>query len=91
MFTATEFTSLLKVLIAGLVFGAGLPALFAVGVRMLADGRGKAGPDGTMSRGNPVALGAAYVLFAAIAVVIFLGVLWITKSSLEHYLGLTVF
>ncbi|UIJ33479.1 hypothetical protein [Allobranchiibius sp. GilTou73] len=100
MITADEFASLFRVLLAGLVFGAGLPALFAVGVRLLAQGHGgsaggafagDAGTSGGASRGNPVALGAAYLLFGLIAVAILLGVLWITKASLKHYLGIEVF
>ena len=37
-----EIDSLLKVVVAGLVVGAGLPALFALGVRLAA---GRAMPD----------------------------------------------
>lgn len=84
-------TSLLRVLIAGLVFGAGLPVVFAVGVRLLAAGHESEQPGGTAQRGKPAALGAAYLLFGLIAVVALLGVLWITKSSLKHYLGIEVF
>ena len=100
MINSDEFTSLFRVLLAGLIFGAGLPAVFAVGVRLLAQGHGgssggtlagDAGTSGGTGRGNPVALGAAYLLFALIAVVILLGVLWITKASLKHYLGIAIF
>lgn len=91
MFTASTFIALLRVLVVGLIFGAGLPVVFAVGVRLLAVGRGSLGADGSVLRPRPAALGVAYVLFAAIALVAFLGVLWITKASLKHYLGIEVF
>lgn len=91
MFTSSTFTALLRVLVVGLIFGAGLPVVFAVGVRLLGAGRGSVEPDGTVTPARPVALVVSYVLFAAIAVVAFLGVLWITKSSLKHYLGIEVF
>lgn len=94
MITTATFTALLRVLVVGLIFGAGLPALFAVGVRLLAVGHGAPGdtaPAGVATRSHPAALGVAYTLFAAIAVVVFLGVLWITKDSLRHYLGIEVF
>lgn len=91
MFTTSTFTALLRVLVVGLIFGAGLPAIFAVGVRLLGVGRGSVGADGTAVRARPAALGVSYALFAAIAVVAFLGVLWITKGSLKHYLGIEVF
>lgn len=99
MITSQTFTSLLRVLLAGLVFGAGLPALFAVGVRLLAQGRGvqpagadvAVGPGGSVKSARPLALGAAYLLFGLIALAIALGVLWITKASLKHYLGIEVF
>ena len=41
-------TDLLQVIIGGLVLGAGLPALFAVGIR-LASGSGTVNPDGTVT------------------------------------------
>lgn len=91
MFTTSTFTALLRVLVVGLIFGAGLPVLFAVGVRLLGAGRGSVDPDGSVIPARSVALGVSYLLFAAIAVVAFLGVLWITKGSLKHYLGITVF
>ncbi|MEO8851884.1 MAG: hypothetical protein ABI360_09165 [Allobranchiibius sp.] len=87
----TTAASLLRVLLAGLVFGAGLPIVFAVGVRLLATGHGAETAGRTATRSNPVALAAAYALFAIVALVAFLGVLWITKGSLKHYLGIEIF
>ncbi|MDE9364253.1 hypothetical protein PZ938_01415 [Luteipulveratus sp. YIM 133132] len=80
--------STLRVLVAGLIFGAGLPALFAGGVRLWSDGSGEVSADGTVvRRRNPLLVAAAYVVFALIVVVIALAVLWITRKSLDHYFG----
>ncbi|GAB2566779.1 hypothetical protein Aab01nite_45890 [Paractinoplanes abujensis] len=65
-----------KVLAAGLVLGAGLPALFALGIRALAGGR----------RGKPI----AYGLFAVVILGVLLGITFIVASgfgktiSFEH-------
>ncbi len=61
-----EWGSLANVLIVGLLVGAGLPALFAVGVRALA-GEGARGVDGRVSTGR-LALGWTCfgIAFAAI-------------------------
>ena len=80
--------STMKVLVAGLIFGAGLPALFAGGVRLWSDGSGEVAADGTVvRRRNPALTVAAYVVFAVVVVVIAVAVLWITKKSLDHYFG----
>ncbi|AKU18758.1 hypothetical protein VV02_08450 [Luteipulveratus mongoliensis] len=78
----------LRVLVAGLLFGAGLPALFATGVRLWSDGSGEVADDGTVTRPrNAVRMAAAYVLFAVVVIIIALAVLWITRKSLDHYFG----
>lgn len=83
--------SILKVLLAGLIFGAGLPAIFAVGVRFWS----MASPDEEMAATGVRARPAAYVVSAAaflvVAAAVVAGILWITKKSLAHYLGITVF
>ena len=48
-----EWGALLNVLLVGLLVGAGLPALFAVGVRAIA-GPGARGEDGSVSMGRRV-------------------------------------
>ena len=50
--------SALAVLVAGLCFGAGLPALFTVGITLWSRATPDPGPDGTARR-NPVALAGA--------------------------------
>jgi hypothetical protein len=59
-----------KVLVAGLVLGAGIPALFAAGVRLTAVGTPGADPSGTATapRAVPLFLGSLCFLLAALAV-----------------------
>lgn len=84
------FEAAWKVLVAGLVLGAGIPALFALGVRFTATGEGGEAMLVTGSRGRrgATALGAACFLVAGLAVV--LGITVIVASgfgkmvSFEH-------
>lgn len=83
--------SIFRVLLAGLAFGAGLPALFALGIRLRAAGRDEVLPDGSVSRGNKAALAGAAAIIAIVVGVVIVGVLWITQKSLYHYLGISLF
>ncbi|MBW8763197.1 MAG: hypothetical protein JF592_11525 [Microbacterium sp.] len=76
-----------RVLLVGALFGAGLPALFALGLRLHAAGAGDL--DGVERRPAFTVLG--YVLFAIVVAAVVTGVLWITRSSLHHYLGISLF
>jgi hypothetical protein len=64
------------VLLAGLVLGAGLPALFAAGVRATAHGGGGSGPA-PAAWGKPV----GYLCFALVAVAVLLGIAFIVASG----------
>lgn len=83
--------SVLRVLGAGLVFGAGLPALFAVGLTLWSRGHSEVLEDGSVRRGNPIALVSSIVIFVAVIAVVILAVAWITQKSLAHYLGIHIF
>ena len=61
----TYFESIFKVLIVGLVLGAGLPAVFAAGLVAYSNGAGGQHADGTTVAPNPV------VKFAGIALFVF--------------------
>ncbi|WP_237189641.1 hypothetical protein [Rothia nasimurium] len=80
------FHKIYPVFLAGLFFGAGLPALYALGVRLLsgttADG------DGTVvTQVNPVARVLAYLIFAVLVLAVLSGILWIAKDFLYAYTG----
>lgn len=72
-------TGSLRVLVVGLLLGAGLPLLFAVGLRLQAKGETVV-----------VARIGAWAVFAVIALVVLYALLFITQNSLQHYLGITL-
>lgn len=77
--------ALWKVLVASLVLGAGLPAVFALGIRSLAWGAGgEAVGDGTgtaTSSGNPVGKVLAVILFLVVAYGIVAGLVFVVASG----------
>ncbi|ADG77344.1 hypothetical protein TPAU25S_02183 [Tsukamurella paurometabola] len=70
-----------KVLLVGLILGAGLPALFAVGVRGLAIGNGHEQEDGTVHKPNPLGNVIAAVAFLIVIVAIVLAVAMVVSSG----------
>jgi len=83
-----------KVLIAGLVLGAGLPVVFALGIRSLAWGAGgeaevhESGVTGP--KANPFGTVLGWILFAIVLLGVVLGITFIVASgfgkalSFEH-------
>jgi hypothetical protein len=69
-----------KVVLAGLLLGAGLPALFALGVRFTADGTGEITAPGAAARAGFRVLGL--VCFLAVAVLVALGITVIVAAGL---------
>ena len=63
-------TAAWKVLVAGLVLGAGLPAVFALGIRFSAVGAGSTGAPVEGGRAAYRALGMACFVVVALAVVL---------------------
>jgi hypothetical protein len=73
-----------KVLAASLVLGAGLPAIFALGIRSLAWGTGgeaEAGPADRSAAGHPAGKVVAGVLFLVVAYGIVSGILFIIAAG----------
>jgi membrane-associated phospholipid phosphatase len=74
-----------KVLLTCLVLGAGLPALFAVGIRALAHGAGgepevdESGVSAPAS--HPAATLAGYACFAVAAIAVLLGIAFIVAAG----------
>ncbi|RZL81886.1 MAG: hypothetical protein EOP32_13745 [Rhodococcus sp. (in: high G+C Gram-positive bacteria)] len=81
--------SLWQVVLMGLLFGAGLPAVFALGIRFLSPGSTTTanGSDAT----TPAALFAGLACFAVILVAIVAGILFIMKDFLAHDFGIQIF
>ncbi|GAA1885218.1 hypothetical protein [Williamsia serinedens] len=86
-----EFEAILKVLAVGLVLGAGLPALFAVGLRLVAAGSGDNAADGTTTAPNAALRYAGIALFVLVGAVIVLGILWITRTTINYHFGVNLF
>ena len=78
-----------KVFLIGVLFGVGLPAIFAVGLRALSMGTVTASDGNSVSgKTSPAGLAIAYLCFAVVIVSIVIGVLFLTKASIKHYLGI---
>lgn len=85
--------SLWQVILVGLVLGAGLPALFAFGLRLLGSGTtttvDESGAQVTTRR--PIVVAAAALCFAAVVIAIVTGILFIMADFLDHTFGFRLF
>ncbi len=81
-----------QVLLAAVILGAGLPAMFSLGMRALAYGNG--GSAEVEVEAQPHVLGKvlAYICFGVVIIAVMLGISWIVgtgmgyKLSFEHFL-----
>lgn len=89
MMVLTNLRSLGQVTLAALVFGAGLPMVFALGVRLWSAAE-TVGPGGSVRRRPAALIGACACLFAVVVVTI-AGVLFVAKAFLAHRLGIHLF
>jgi hypothetical protein len=85
-----NYVASLKILVFGLVLGAGLPALFAIGVRLNAEGVGVVAHDGAVAKRNPVLLALGWVIFALVLAAVIVGVLYIASDFIGHHTGLYI-
>ena len=83
--------SIFKVLIVGLVLGAGLPAIFATGMLAYSFGAGGEEADHLVHKPNPAMKWFGILLFAFVAFVIVTAVAWITRSTIIHHFGVDLF
>jgi hypothetical protein len=87
----TYFESILKVLVVGLLLGAGLPAIFAGGMLAYSFGAGGEEADHEIHKANPALKYLGILLFAFVALVILTAVAWITRSTIIHHFGVDLF
>ena len=87
----TYMESILKVLVVGLLLGAGLPAVFAGGLVAYSRGAGGGGIDRAASAPNPALRILGLLLFAFVTTVIVVAILWITKVTIIHHFGVNLF
>lgn len=83
--------SIFKVLIVGLILGAGLPALFAVGMLSYSFGAGGEEADHLIHKPNPPLKFAGIMLFVFVAFVIVVAIAWITRATIIHHFGVDLF
>ncbi len=87
----TYVEALLKVLIVGLVLGAGLPAIFAGGLVAYSFGAGGEEADGVIHRPNPAMKYLGILVFVFVAWVIVTAVAWIARATIIHHFGFDPF
>ncbi|MFB1295853.1 hypothetical protein ACAG24_010085 [Mycobacterium sp. pW049] len=83
--------SILKVLGIGLLLGAGLPAVFALGLVAYSRGAGSDGTDGAAVAPNAAVKFLGVALFVFVGWVILTAVLWITRATIIHHTGIDLF
>jgi hypothetical protein len=80
-----------KVLIVGLILGAGLPAIFAAGMVAYSAGAGGEHPDGTASAPNAGLKYLGILIFVVVGWVIVTAIAWITRATIIHHFGFDPF
>lgn len=85
-----NYDATLKILVAGLILGAGLPALFAVGVRLNAEGVGAVDHDGAVAQRNPVLVALGWAVFALVLAAVVIGILFIARDFIGHHTGMYI-
>ena len=84
--------SILKVLVVGLLLGAGLPAIFAYGMVAYSAGAGSVDGDGITAKAtNPALKFLGLALFVFVGWVIVTAVFWITRTTIIHHTGIDLF
>lgn len=79
-----------KILLIGGVLGAGLPTLFALGVRTMAwsaGGDAEIHEEGVLPKPHPMGRALAYVIFGFVVLVVLLGISYIVAHGLGYNLA----
>ena len=85
-----NYTAVMQIIVAGLILGAGLPALFSLGVRLNAEGVGVVAHDGTSTHKNPALVALSWVIFGLVLLAVIVGVLFIARDFIGHHTGLYI-
>ena len=83
--------SILTVLAVGLILGAGLPAIFSVGMLAYSHGAGGEEADHLIHKPNPPVKYLGILLFVIVAAVIITAVALITRATIMHHFGIDLF
>lgn len=88
MSTWFNYEASLKILIFGLLLGSGLPALFALAVKVGSVGAGVAGSDGAVVwPKNPALTVLSWALYAVALFAVVVGVLYISRDFVGAHTG----
>jgi hypothetical protein len=91
MSTWFNYEASLRILIFGLLLGSGLPALFALAVRVGTVGAGIAGSDGAVvQRKNPALTALSWALYALALFFVVIGVLYIARDFIGAHTGMYI-
>ncbi|WP_343572770.1 hypothetical protein [Mycobacterium sp.] len=86
-----NYQAALKIMLFGLLLGSGLPALFALAVKLGAAGAGIQGSDGAaVARKNPALTAVSYALYALALAAVVVGVLYIAREAIGAWTGVYV-
>lgn len=80
-----------RVLVIGLILGAGLPALFATGLLAYSYGAGGEEADHIIHKPNPALKFLGILLFLIVGLVILTAIAWITRTTINHHFGIDLF
>lgn len=80
-----------RVLVIGLILGAGLPALFATGLLAYSYGAGGEEADHIIHKPNPALKFLGILLFLIVGLVILTAIAWITRATINHHFGIDFF
>lgn len=83
-----NYAATLKILVLGLLVGAALPALFALGVRLGAAGAG-IGAD-TVARRHPALTVLSWAIFALVLAAVVVGVLFVARDFIANHTGWSI-
>ncbi|MEV6277492.1 hypothetical protein [Nocardia sp. NPDC051832] len=86
----TNLKALWDVTLAALILGAGLPIIFAVGVRLWSSAD-SVQSDGSAARRNYPALAGAWACFLLVLAAIIVGILYTAKAFLAAKFGIHLF
>jgi len=87
MSTWFNYSAIGKILIFGLLVGAGLPALFALGVRVQATGAGATGGRAGAIQKRPVLVAFSWAIYALVLAAVLLGVLFVARDFIAAKTG----
>ena len=83
-----NYEASLKILIFGLILGSGLPALFALAVKVGALGAGVQGSDGAaVAHKNPALTALSWALYSLALFAVLIGVLYVSRDFLGAHTG----